>query len=137
MNKADREKRMLSTQQQGRLRAYFQQMITTHTQSMAQLPRWRHPLIGYLIGLLLVGIGLGLGIVETQLLLPFSFPGVLLLFATVLVAFLWGVFPAAFTVLLSLLVLDYLYVPPFGRIGAYEWSGLLQLFTFAGAGIII
>ncbi len=128
---------MLSTQRQGRLRAYLQQMLATHTQSMTQLPRWRHPLLGYLIGLLLVSLGLGLGLVETQLLAPFSFPGVLLLFAVVLVAFLWGVLPAVFTILLSLLVLDYLYIPPFGMIGSFEWSGMLQLFTFAGAGIIV
>ena len=39
--------------------------------------------------------------------------------------------------LLSLLVLDYWYIPPFGTLGAYGWSGMLQLLTFAGAGIII
>ena len=128
---------MLSTQRQGRMRTYLQHILVTHAQSTAQLPRWRHPLFGYLIGLLLVSLGLGLGLVETQLSVPFSFPGVLLLFAVVLVAFLWGVFPAAFTILLSLLVLDYLYIPPFGMIGRYGWSGLLQLITFAGAGIIV
>ncbi len=69
--------------------------------------------------------------------LPFSFPGVPLLFAIVLVALLWGVGSAVFAILLSLLVLDYWYVPPFGTLGAYGWSGMLQLLTFASAGIII
>lgn len=104
---------------------------------MAQLPRWRHPLIGYLVGLLLVALGLGVGAVETQLLLPFSFPGLPLLFAIVMVALLWGVGPAVFTLLLSLLVLDYWYVPPLGTLGSYGWSGIFQLLTFACAGIII
>jgi len=128
---------MLSSHRQDRFRAYVQHLVTRHTHAVAQLPRWRHPLVGYLVGLLLVGLGLGVGMVERQLLLPFSFPGVPLLFAIVLVALLWGVGPAFFAMLLSLLVLDYWYVPPFGTLGAYGLSGLLQLLTFAGAGIII
>jgi PAS domain S-box-containing protein len=115
----------------------FQQLIAWQNDTAALLPRWRHPVFGYLVSLLLVGLGLGIGLVETQLLFPFSFPGVLLLFAVINVAFVWGAMPALFAVLLSLLVLDYLYVPPFGNIGSYGWSGILQLFTFAGAGIII
>src|SRR6266516_7244443 len=132
-----REKQMLSSHLQDRFRAYVQHPVTWHTHAVAQLPRWRHPLVGYLAGLLLVGLGLGVGLVERHLLLPFSFPGVPLLFAIVLVALLWGVGPAVFAMLLSLLVLDYLYVPPFGTLGAYGWSGILQLLTFAGSGIII
>ena len=76
---------MLSKQRQGRFqkrsRAYIQRLVGWHTNGVAQLPRWRHPLVGYLVGLLLVGLGLGVGVVETHLLLPFSFPGVPLLFA--------------------------------------------------------
>lgn len=132
---------MLSTQRRGRIqkrfRTYVQRLVDWHTNAVAQLPRWRHPLVGYLVGLLLVALGLGVGVVETQLLLPFSFPGVPLLFAVVLVALVWGVGPAIFAMLLSLLVLDYWYIPPFGTLGAYGWSGMLQLLTFAGAGIII
>src|SRR5437764_8923582 len=106
------EKQMISTQHQKRLRAYLQQLVTWHINSVTQLPRWRHPLIGYLIGFLLVALGLAIGLVETQLLSSFFFPGTLLLCAVVLVALLWGVGPAIFVILLSLLVLDYWYVPP-------------------------
>jgi signal transduction histidine kinase len=132
---------MLSMQRQARFqkrfRTYVRRLVEWHTNAVTQLPRWRHPLVGYLVGLLLVALGLVVGVVETQLLLPFSFPGVPLLFAVVLVALLWGVGPAIFAMLLSLLVLDYWYIPPFGTLGAYGWSGMLQLLTFAGAGIII
>lgn len=134
------EERMLSEHRhswQHTLRMRLQYLNGQHTHAVAQLQRWRHPFVGYLVGLLLVGFGLSVGLVETQLQFPFSFPGVLLLFAGVIVAFLWGALPALFTVLLSLLVLDYFYVPPFGVLGGYGWSGILQLFTFAGAGIII
>ncbi len=40
-------------------------------------------------------------------------------------------------IVLSLLVLGYLYVPPFDVLGGNGWSGLLQLLTFAAAGGII
>jgi signal transduction histidine kinase/PAS domain-containing protein len=133
----NRERQMLFTQRQGRVRAYIQHLVKRHTNAVAQLPRWRHPIVGYLVGLLLVGFGLAVGVVETHLLLPFSFPSVPLLFAIVLVALLWGAGPAIFVVLLSLLVLDYWYVPPFGTLGAYGWSGMLQLLTFASACIVI
>ena len=113
---------MLSMQRQGRFqkrfRTYVRRLVDWHTNAVTQLPRWRHPLVGYLVGLLLVALGLGVGVVETQLLLPFSFPGVPLLFVVVLVALLWGVGPAIFAMLLSLLVLDYWYIPPFGTLGA-------------------
>lgn len=131
---------MLSEHRQHWLHALstsLQRFSLWHTSASAHLPRWRHPLVGYPVSLLLVALGLSIGLVETHLLFPFSFPGVLLLFAVVIVAFLWGAMPALFAVLLSLLVLDYLYVPPFRDIGSYGWSGILQLFTFAGAGIII
>src|SRR5947209_8331125 len=100
------EKQMISTQPQGRFRPYLHQLVTWHLNSVAQLPRWRHPLIGYLVGFLLVALGLVIGLVETQLLSPFFFPGTPLLCAVVLVALLWGVGPAIFVILLSLLVLD-------------------------------
>ena len=81
---------MLSSHLQDRFRVYVQHLVIWHTPSVAPLPRWRQPLVGYLVGLLLVGLGLGVGLVERQLLLPFSFPGVPLLFTIVLVALLWG-----------------------------------------------
>ncbi len=111
--------------------------LDRYAQSVARLPRWRQLLIGYLVGLLLVSVALGIGLLEMQFLSPLSFPGLPLLFAVVLVAFFWGTGPAVFSILLSLLVLDYLYVPPLGRISGYGWDGMLQLFTFAVAGIVI
>src|SRR5258706_7379122 len=125
-----RGEKMLSELRQHWLHALYtrlQHFSAWHTRPVAQLPRWRHPLVGYLVSLLLVALGLSIGLVETQVLFPFSFPGVLLLFAVVIVAFLWGALPALFTVLLSLIVLDYLYVPPFGPNGASAFSVMLQL----------
>jgi len=127
---------MISTQRQGRFRAYLQQLVVWHIYHMVQLPRWRHPIVGYILSVLLVGLSLFIGLVETQLLLPMAFPGVLLTLTVLIVALLWGVGPAVLTILLGLLALDYLYVSPFGSLGEYEVSGALQLLTFALSGVI-
>lgn len=123
----------LYTQLFAHLRAIGEQQ----SRAVARLPRWRHPFVGYGAGLVLVGCGLGIGLVEARLLTAIAFPGLLLLFSVVLVALFWSVGPALFTILLSIVVLDYLYVPPLNVLGSYGWTGLIQLFTFAVVGIII
>ena len=115
----------------------LQPLADWHHRSLMYLPRWRYPLVGYPVGLLLVGLCLVIGLIEARLLIPFSFPGLLLLFVVVLVTLCWGVGPALFTTALSMLALDYLYVPPFGILGNYGWNGLVQLVTFAVVGIVI
>ena len=128
---------MIFTQRQERFRAYMQQLVIWHTYHVVKLPRWRHPLVGYVLSAFLVGLGLFVGLIETQLLLPVAFPGMLLTLIVLIIALLWGVGPAVFAIVSGLLVLDYLYVPPFGVFGGYEVSGVLQLLTFALSGIII
>ncbi len=127
---------MIATQRQGRFSTNLQELLVWHTYHVVPLPRWRHPLVGYVLSAFLVGLGLFMGLIETQLLLPMAFPGVLLTLTVLIVALLWGVGPAVFAILSGLLVLDYLYIPPFGVLGGYEVSGALQLLTFALAGII-
>jgi K+-sensing histidine kinase KdpD len=127
---------MLSTQRQGRLNTNLQELLVWHTYHVVQLPRWRHPLIGYVLSALLVGLGFFLGLIEARLLLPMTFPGVLLTLTVLIVALLCGAGPAVLALLSGLLVLDYLYVPPFGVLGVYEVSGALQLLTFTLAGIV-
>ena len=98
---------------------------------------WRHPLVGYIVSVLLVGLGMIIGLVETRYLPAFTFPGILLLFAVVPVALFWSVGPALLTIVLSMLVLDYFYVPPLGVLGNYSWNGILRLLTFAISGVVI
>lgn len=128
---------MRLTHRQPRWYLPLQRMASWHQHSLAYLPRWRHPLVGYPTGLLLVGLSLAIGLVEARLLFPFLFPGLLLLFVVVLVALCWGVGAALFATALSVLALDYLYVPPFGNLGSYGWNGVLQLITFAAVGITV
>jgi K+-sensing histidine kinase KdpD len=120
-----------------KINSALRRLLTSPACSGDQLPRWRHPLVGYLVSLLLVGSGLGVALVETYLVSPFSFPGTFLLFAVVFIALFWGLGPALFAILLSLLVLDTLYIPPFGILDGYRWDSIIQLLTFAAGGIII
>lgn len=101
----------------------------------ASLPRWRRHRVGYGISVLLVGLAFAVSFLVAQVRFPFSLPGVLLLCTIVVIALLWGVGPAAFAILLSLVALDYLAVPPFGTLGIPAWVSALQLLTFALAGM--
>jgi signal transduction histidine kinase len=93
------------------------------------------PRVGYALSVVLVGLAFAVSFLVARVPFPFSLPGVLLLCAIVVIALRWGVGPAAFAILLSLVALDYLSVPPFGRLGLPAWLGALQLLTFALAGM--
>lgn len=101
---------------------------------LKQAPRWRQPSVGYVAGLLLVVLGLIIGLPDIRLVVPLAFPGILLLCGITSIALLWGVGPAVVSTLLSVGVLDYLYIAPFAAFGFSDWGDLLQLLTFALAG---
>jgi len=104
---------------------------------IAQIPRWRHPLVGYLFTLPFVGLAISLALLEKNHIYDFYFSGAPFFLAIVLVALFWGTGPALFSVLLSTLTLDYFYLPPFGRFTITSWPGMLQILPFFLAGIII
>ena len=110
-------------------------VVRRHTRSAASFPRWRKYRLHSVISLLFVGLSFVVSFLVAQVHSPFSWPGVLLLCAVVVVVLRWGVGPAVFAILLSLFALDYLSVPPFGTFGAPGWRSILQLLTFALAGI--
>ena len=104
---------------------------------VAQIPRWRHPLIGYVISVPVVGLAI-LGVLLLKYYLPaFAFPGVLMFLAVVVIALFWGVGPALFSVVLSAIALDYLYFSPVGQFTLNSLPGLLQILPFVVSGIII
>jgi signal transduction histidine kinase/PAS domain-containing protein len=115
----------------------MQQYLGRHRYMRIRPVSWRHPLVGYAVSVLLVALGMIIGLIETRYLPAFTFPGILLLFAVVPVALFWSVGPALLTVLLSILVLDYFYVPPIGALGDHDWNSVLRLLTFAISGIVI
>jgi signal transduction histidine kinase len=104
---------------------------------IAEIPRWRHPFVGYVASVPLVALGILAVMLEKHLLPSFYFPGVAMLLSVLLVALFWGVGPALFSVLLAALALDYFYFPPFFQFSAFTWNAILQLLPFIIGGIII
>ncbi len=60
-----------------------------------------------------------------------------LLLAVVLIALLWGTGPALLAIVASILVLDYMDLPPTGSFDFHTWDGLLQVIPFMISGVII
>ena len=91
------------------------QLQTNQRKSIpVQVPFWRHSQVGYLVCLPLVGLALLGSLLEQQLGLHAYFSSAPLLLAVVLISLLWGPGPALLAILVSMLVLDYMYVPPTG-----------------------
>ncbi|MFL5625912.1 MAG: ATP-binding protein [Ktedonobacteraceae bacterium] len=104
---------------------------------VAQIPRWRHPIVGYFASIPVVGLALLVMLLAKQMLLDFYFSGSTMFLGVVIIALFWGVGPALFSVLLSAIALDYLYIPPPGISTIFSWRELLQLAPFLISGIII
>ena len=102
-----------------------------------QVPFWRHSQVGYLVCLPLVGLALLGSLLEQQLGLHAYFSSAPLLLAVVLISLLWGTGPALLAILVSMLVLEYMYVPPIGSFGLHIWNGLLQVLPFILSGALI
>ncbi len=118
---------LMSLQKQAQMRKFY----------VARIPKWRHPLVGYILSIPLVGLTL-LGVMWEQRMLPhFYFSGGPLLLAVMLIALIWGVGPAIFAALLSALALIYLYIPPFASFELSDWNSLLPVLPFFISGIII
>ncbi len=102
-----------------------------------QVPFWRHSQVGYLVCLPLVGLALLGSFLEQQLGLYVYFSSAPFLLAVVLISLLWGTGPAFLAILVSMLVLDYAYVPPTGSFDIHSWSGFLQVLPLILSGALI
>jgi signal transduction histidine kinase len=122
-------------QQQGVFQAGLGRGWPRQVDRAASFPRGGERRAGYALSVLLVGLAFVVSFPETRVPFPFSLPGVLLLCAITATALLWGVGPASFAILLSVVALDYLSVPPLGRLGLPTWGSALPLLTFALAGL--
>src|SRR6266702_840896 len=131
----DRQLVLMSLQKQAQMRKFY----------VARIPKWRHPLVGYILSIPLVGLTL-LGVTWEQQVFPhFYFTGGPLLLTVMLVALIWGVGPAIFAALLSALALLYLYISPFGifdlnswkNLYLNDWNSLLPVLPLFISGVII
>ena len=87
---------------------------------------WRSPLVGYPVGLLLVGVTLLVAhFCLSAVPVPY-FTGAPFFLTTVTVAWLWGSRPALFAILLELLGLNIFIIPPIGLSSFIGWIDLVM-----------
>jgi PAS domain S-box-containing protein len=91
------------------LRRWFQE----NTFAPLWLPkRWRHPIVGYLMGILLVGVAIAVDVLILQFYADFVVPGLLVILAILLTALTWGAGPGFAATLVGELLFDYFATPP-------------------------
>ncbi|MBV9228515.1 MAG: HAMP domain-containing histidine kinase, partial [Chloroflexi bacterium] len=105
---------------------------------VANTPRWRHPLIGYLVSVPIVILcAYSIMYLRDFFAKNFLFPDSVMVLPILLVALFWGVGPALFTLLLSTLALDYEVVPPLGQLNLDSWLNTAQFLPFIISGLAI
>ncbi len=114
----------------------LQQEAERRKRYIAQIPRWRHPLVGYMLSVPLVGLGFLAAHLEKLLIHGVYFPSLPLILPVLIVALIWGTGPALLSVLLGTLVLDYFFLPP-EAFNITSWDGVLRILPFVISGIII
>src|SRR6266516_2676297 len=130
--KADTDRRGLSL-----VPVHRYQQAQRHKRSAAWVPRWRRPLTGYVLSILVVALT-SLGVVWLQRLFPhFSFFDGLLLLAVMVIAMIWGIGPAIFSALLSTAALAYLYIPISLNLDVTTWNALMPIAPFFLSSVII
>lgn len=123
----ERPMTQISLQQRAKLRKEYR----------LQIPAWRRPLVGYLMAIPIVALGTVLMFFEYRLLSSFYFSGIPAILAIMLVALIWGLGPALFSVLLGSTALGYFYIQPYTGTNALLQDNLLSLIPFIVAGLVV
>src|ERR1700730_12925122 len=127
------------TDRQGRplKRISLQKRVELRRLYMAEMPRWRRPLLGYLFTIPIVGLGLVALLLGRSSLSTLYFPSTFLLVTTLLIALFWGVGPALFSVVLGTISLYYIYISPFMLSSIPSTQEILQLLPYIIAGLVV
>lgn len=118
-------------------RMSFEQRADLRKRYKAQMPRWRHPFIGYLASIPLVTLAMYITLSVQKMLGHLYFPGTIMVLSVLFTALFWGVGPALLAVALSTLALDYYTLPAVGEFNITTWLGMLQLLPFIITGLAI
>jgi signal transduction histidine kinase len=120
-------------------RMSFEQRVELRKSYRAHMPRWRHPLIGYVIALPMVaatawGVNMLFSYVEPDYFLSSAS----MLLPVLLLALFWGVGPALLTLAGATLLLDYYFLAPDGHSSLdISKAGMTRLLPFVASGLII
>ena len=116
---------------------HLQDQAQRRKRSVARIPRWRRPFIGYMLSIPVVGVTL-LGVLWVHHLFPtFSFFDGPLLVVVMVMAMIWGIGPAILTALVSTAALTYLYIPVSLSLDVTSWNPLLPIAPFFLSSVII
>ncbi len=115
----------------------FEQRTKLRKKYRSNVPGWRHPAIGYIVAVPLIGfVTIGnwyLSKILGQNVFPSSTFVVVILF----IALLWGVGPSLLAIAAGCLSLDYFNIKPHGIIGFDNVQQIAQLAPFVVSGLII
>jgi signal transduction histidine kinase len=117
-------------------RMSFEQRAQIRKRYIANVPKWRHPSVGYFSTLPLVGVIILCSVYLAQFMGHLLFSSSLYILV-VCVALLWGVGPALFAILLSSIALYNFSVKPLMHNVWSDWQTVLQLLPFVISGLII
>jgi signal transduction histidine kinase len=105
---------------------------------MSNLPRWRRPIVGYIISLpLTILTAYGLHALMKVTGWNFSSASSFMVLPVLFLALFWGVGPALFAILVGILALDYWFVDPLYLIETDIGGTLIKLLPFIVSGLII
>jgi signal transduction histidine kinase len=104
---------------------------------VANLPWWRHPLIGYLASVPLIALAMMIPLGLKQMLLQDYFPSAPLFVVTVIIALTWGTGPAIFSILLGTVTLDYFFISHNADFSIRNLRDVLPYIPFLVAELII
>ncbi len=117
----------------------LQQNVHLQRQYVAQLPWWRHPLLGCVMSIPLVGLCLLIPFAEQYITgrsAPLFF-GAPFFLVTVLVALLWGGGAAIFSILVGAIALDYFFLSPTYTFMVGDWRDLVPLLPYLLAELFV
>src|SRR6266566_5429923 len=112
--------------------------LITHTFEPQWLPKsLRHPLIGYLVAILLASITTFLTLQFVQIYPSFAFAGLLEVLAVALVALIWGVGPSLLATLIGAILLNFFILPPPFSWSLHDTTSLVETALFLLVGFTI
>lgn len=119
-------------------RMTHEQRVEVRKSYVANIPRWRRPVVGYFICLPIVALfTYGLYDVTTMLAGKFFSPDTIMVLPVLFLALFWGVGPALLAIVAGAIALDYLFVNAGDPLSLQSWHSLIQLLPFIISGLFI
>lgn len=91
---------------------------------------WRSPLVGYPLAVLFVACAFLIPWSESALGIQNYFVASPFVLAVLLIGWIWGIGPALLAMLLSVLIVDYWFIPPVGSFSFFLWPAIASFVPF-------